>query len=46
MLGTGTMKRIPSIPATRPPPHARASAMPACAAISHPFAGAYVSVPR
>jgi len=39
MLGIGTMNRIPSIPATSPPPHACASAIPACAAISQPFAG-------
>lgn len=33
MLRTGTTNRIPSMPATRPPPHYRASAMSSCAAI-------------
>ena len=38
MLRTGTTKRIPSLPATRPPPHRRASSIESCAAIRMLFA--------
>ena len=41
--GTGTMNRIPSTAATRPPPHAWASGSPACLATNGAFARLRVS---
>jgi hypothetical protein len=43
IVGMGTTNRMPSIAATSPPPHSRASPIPAWASISAALAVLYVS---